>query len=165
MHPRLYTRDEWSEEDGEVLWWSFPIRQPPCVGEPDDVDPDHYTHFTTIPAPINPNRDILERSANVGYDVDRCSKNWREAAFAREWAQESEPRSGVNHGQGLAQNLFMRRIEGSYFLDRSEHVHKLTDHERRLLASAIQWLGTNCGMSFLETVLKKAGFKLEQVRR
>jgi hypothetical protein len=25
---------DWSEEDGDVLWWNFPITEPPYVGSP-----------------------------------------------------------------------------------------------------------------------------------
>ena len=28
---------EWSEEDGNVLWWQFPIGEPPYVGTPNDL--------------------------------------------------------------------------------------------------------------------------------
>lgn len=43
---------EWSEDDGDVMWWKFPIVEPPYVGSPiaDDF-PDYVTHFTKIPVP------------------------------------------------------------------------------------------------------------------
>ena len=47
---------EWHEDIGPVLWWSFPIREAPYVGTPNDVDgwPDHHTHWTPIPKPEPP---------------------------------------------------------------------------------------------------------------
>jgi hypothetical protein len=30
--------DAWTEEDGNVLWWVFPIREAPYVGTPLDSD-------------------------------------------------------------------------------------------------------------------------------
>jgi hypothetical protein len=29
---------EWHEDDGAVLWWAFPIVEPPYVGTPNDSD-------------------------------------------------------------------------------------------------------------------------------
>ncbi len=44
--------DEWHEDLGAVLWWRFPIVEPPYVGTPNDCDwPGYHTHFTPIPAP------------------------------------------------------------------------------------------------------------------
>ena len=41
--------DDWSEEDGPVLWWRFPVSEPPYVGTPLDSDwPGYHTHWTRI---------------------------------------------------------------------------------------------------------------------
>lgn len=64
---------EWTEEDGNVLWWRFPIEEPPYCGSPHDLGhtvelhtqdsaepriaarcsiggwPGGYTHWTRIP--------------------------------------------------------------------------------------------------------------------
>lgn len=47
--------DEWTEEDGPVLWWSFPVCEPPYVGDPlyDDF-PDGVTHWTKLLVPEEP---------------------------------------------------------------------------------------------------------------
>jgi len=43
---------EWREDIGNVLWWRFPIEEPPYVGSPLDTDwPGHHTHFTLLPVP------------------------------------------------------------------------------------------------------------------
>ncbi len=46
-------REEWSEaEDGVVLWWRFPIAEPPYAGTPlDDDFPDDVTHWTALVIP------------------------------------------------------------------------------------------------------------------
>lgn len=43
------TLDDWSEDDGPVLWWKLPVVEPPYVGNPlyDDF-PDYVTHWTPI---------------------------------------------------------------------------------------------------------------------
>lgn len=44
--------EQWSEEKGDVLWWKFPIEEPPYVGTPLDTDwTGNHTHYTPIPVP------------------------------------------------------------------------------------------------------------------
>ncbi|ADM70864.1 hypothetical protein GMA19_03057 [Paenibacillus polymyxa E681] len=45
--------DEWGEDHGAVLWWKFPIDEPPYCGTPLDADwPDYHTHWTPITIPV-----------------------------------------------------------------------------------------------------------------
>jgi len=47
--------DDWHEDYGDVLWWTFPIQEPPYCGSPLDVDwPDYHTHWTAIVVPVAP---------------------------------------------------------------------------------------------------------------
>lgn len=47
--------EEWDEDYGDCLWWSFPVEEPPYCGSPLDVDfPDYVTHFTQLILPISP---------------------------------------------------------------------------------------------------------------
>ena len=67
--PVVRPRSEWHEDTGPVLWWHFPIVEPPYCGTPndtdwpmdyaagDDGDPvevDYCTHWTSIPIPAKP---------------------------------------------------------------------------------------------------------------
>lgn len=65
---------EWHEDIGPVLWWKFPIDEPPYVGSPLDLGqtvevtiqayklmraevggwPGYHTHFTPIELPEEP---------------------------------------------------------------------------------------------------------------
>ena len=46
---------EWNEDFGDVLWWKFPIEEPPYVGSPlDEKWPGYHTHWTFIPVPHPP---------------------------------------------------------------------------------------------------------------
>lgn len=46
--------EEWHEDDGDCLWWFFPIGEPPYCGSPlDEYFPDYVTHFTRILTPLN----------------------------------------------------------------------------------------------------------------
>ncbi|NQX67963.1 hypothetical protein HQN90_17720 [Paenibacillus alba] len=52
--PRM--KDEWHEDYSDVLWWSFPIQEPPYCGTPLDADwPDYHTHWTPLVIPEQPN--------------------------------------------------------------------------------------------------------------
>ncbi len=45
--------DEWHEDDGDCLWWHFPIQEPPYCGTPNDMNfPDYVTHFTRLILPL-----------------------------------------------------------------------------------------------------------------
>lgn len=55
--------DEWHEDFGPVLWWKFPIEEPPYVGSPLDADwPDYHTHWTPIRCPEQPQIALKEPS-------------------------------------------------------------------------------------------------------
>jgi hypothetical protein len=46
-------RDAWHEEDGPVLWWKFPVVEPPYAGTPlDDDFPEYVTHWTRVQTPF-----------------------------------------------------------------------------------------------------------------
>ena len=48
--------EEWHEDYGDVLWWKFPIEEPPYVGSPLDCDwSGYHTHWTPIEVPEPPN--------------------------------------------------------------------------------------------------------------
>lgn len=47
--------DDWREDVGPVLWWRFPVEEPPYVGTPlDDSWPGYHTHWTELSVPEPP---------------------------------------------------------------------------------------------------------------
>ena len=47
--------EEWGEDYGDVLWWKFPIEEPPYVGSPlDEKWPAYHTHWMPIVIPQPP---------------------------------------------------------------------------------------------------------------
>lgn len=78
MGEQARLREEWTEEDGDVLWWRFPVEEPPYVGTPNDLGlatrvivanalhtpldtevcvggwPGYHTHWTPIAIPEAP---------------------------------------------------------------------------------------------------------------
>lgn len=52
---RVKPREEWHEDMGPVLWWSFPVEEPPYAGTPlDDDFPEYMTYWTPIVQPEPP---------------------------------------------------------------------------------------------------------------
>jgi hypothetical protein len=46
---------DWHEDTGPVLWWTFPVQEPPWSGQPTDDDWPHYhTHWTPLVIPEAP---------------------------------------------------------------------------------------------------------------
>lgn len=46
---------EYGDDYGTVLWWHFPVNEPPYVGQPSDDDwPGYHTHWTPIAVPVEP---------------------------------------------------------------------------------------------------------------
>ncbi|MEK3674624.1 hypothetical protein [Paenibacillus sp. FSL R10-2771] len=47
--------DDWHEDYGDVIWWTFPIQESPYCGSPLDMDwPGYHTHWTPIMIPAAP---------------------------------------------------------------------------------------------------------------
>lgn len=56
--------EEYHEDYGSVLWWKFPIEEPPVVGTQDSYDrygdpivKEYHTHWSPIPIPREPKRE------------------------------------------------------------------------------------------------------------
>jgi hypothetical protein len=47
---KVFTLEDWGEAEGCVLWWRFPVDEPPYVGDPTWSDwPGYHTHWTRLP--------------------------------------------------------------------------------------------------------------------
>ena len=45
--------EEWHEDYGDVLWWKFPVEEPPYCGTPLDASwIDYHTHWTPLIYPV-----------------------------------------------------------------------------------------------------------------
>lgn len=99
--------------------------------------------------------------ANIGLNPERVKYNEREKAFQEQWLKENEPISWINNGGGILQDLctnYNNEIES--WKRRSIIVN---NQERMIVATVIQWLGSNIGFSFLEESLKKCGYKITKI--
>lgn len=99
----------------------------------------------------NPNTGIRFERTLCQDSVGRLEKSLLEL-----WQRENENRVGVNFGNGLLQGLFCKRDDNGSM----EELHTVTNSERMVAASVVQWLGTNVGRCFLEQAFNAAGWTL-----
>lgn len=96
----------------------------------------------------------------------------REQVFAQAWEEENRPRRWLNWGMGILQDLMVtdrKAKKGDYSVPDSLAVFtslrvafKLSTRDRVIAATAIQWLGTNVGFSWLCEVLGKCGYEVRK---
>lgn len=85
-----------------------------------------------------------------------------EKALADLWEEQNRPNSALNYGLGLLQDLLVTGTSRAFsLLPRGEVLHRVTSDERRVVATVIQWLGTNCGRGFLYEAFRRAAWKIE----
>jgi hypothetical protein len=72
----------------------------------------------------------------------------RESAFFEQWLHEQSEESS------MSRQLF-----------ESWGIQDETVREVAIMASLIQWLGTNVGFAFLESALKRCGYRIERITR
>ena len=100
----------------------------------------------------------LFRVADEGFRHERIEFCDREKAFYETWKDDNDKRKNyyINNGQGILQDLFF---------DNGGIVHYIKPRERWIAATIIQWLGTNCGMSFLRKCLNKCGYDVVPIKK
>ena len=96
--------------------------------------------------------------SNRGYKFERTEYNPIEKAFYEQWLKENEPIAHINNGQGLLQDLFIERNADHPFS--RKWVTEINNRDRMIAATVIQWLGTNCGMAFLQDALKRIDYRI-----
>lgn len=106
---------------------------------------------------------ISTRHKNRGRFYDRTKHNPLEKALADGWEKENVRRPNVNLGQGILQDLFIER--GDHVALSNKLVHRITDDERMVAATVVQWLGTNCGRCFLEECLRECGYEITKNKK
>lgn len=83
---------------------------------------------------------------------DETPEDWKriEKALADEWAEWNDPKR--YGGMGILQDLML----GTYKLENPEEFDPwVSDRERKIVATIVQWMGTNVGRSFLAGVNKR----------
>lgn len=99
-----------------------------------------------------------------GFHANRLNPeagNPREVAFLEQWREEHE------HSDLLPQLVCLEPDNrpgsvGMYGFPPMRQARELTEHERRVVSTVIQWLGSNIGMSFIEASLHRFGMRIER---
>lgn len=98
-----------------------------------------------------------DRVRHVGKHARRytypCEQSSREQVLAEEWQKTNNPPSFLNGGIGTLEWLLCTD-------EKQRLVRELTPEEATAVASAIQWLGTNCGWCWLEDTVEKCGYRI-----
>lgn len=83
----------------------------------------------------------------------------REKIFADKWKQENDPPPFLNSGIGILTHLLCSRPAKFPSIPGGHEIYcHLTQEEATAAASAIQWLGSNCGWCWLEDCIRACGF-------
>jgi len=126
------------------------------------------------PSNISPN--------NVGVDWTRAVDDKTasgqinlEKIFMEEWDQENK--NNRFHGMAIAQFLMIIREKEAQLFNgpqqdypiqavpseyREVCIYNLSEREQRIIATIIQWLGTNVGFSFLNRCLRRANYTINE---
>jgi len=84
--------------------------------------------------------------------------NPRELSFAKIWEKENTECRFVNHGNGILQDLFVKKDNKNFTRYSYNLTTRITQRDRFIVATVIQWLGSNCGMGFLHKVFDDCGY-------
>lgn len=110
---------------------------------------------------------------HIGVQKKRLNEhNPREVAFCEAWQYENNKQQNSFRLQDLMIEVSDEGREGFYkrrssVLNRGfEYVkihHEITQRDAEIVATVIQWLGSNVGMSFLGAALKRCGKKIVNI--
>lgn len=113
-----------------------------------------------LPLSLAPPKSVSHRSL----DFRRRTTNVREDMFGRLWEHENVARRGISYGYGILQDLmFERRGLGGGPFDNAKCRAIIRNREAAIVATVVQWLGTNVGWCFLERALAMCGKRIVDV--
>ena len=99
-------------------------------------------------------------SINRGWRYSRIEHNPREKAFADQWEKENVPIRGMNYGHGILQDLFFCGDPYWNPMRMRRCTKRISNRERMIVATIVQWLGSNIGWAFLQDALKQCGYEI-----
>jgi hypothetical protein len=83
-----------------------------------------------------------------------------EKAFADAWEKENKEQPGVNYGMGILQDLMVVPSKNWGIFGWHKMRANITPEKAQIVATVIQWLGTNVGFCWLEKTLNDAGYQV-----
>ena len=113
---------------------------------------------------------------HTGIHKRRLNKhNPREVAFSEAWKEENK-NIFRSDGTFLLQKLmfdFSNEPKEGFYAEGSilfkegviykKIIHEITQRDAEIVATVIQWLGSNCGLSFLDKALKMCNKKIVDI--
>lgn len=87
-----------------------------------------------------------------------------EKVFADSWEEENVPEPCFGFGYGILQDLFCEG-ELPFNLLQGRATHIINPRERMIVATVIQWLGSNVGFCWLQETLKKGGYEVKRIKK
>jgi hypothetical protein len=147
--PLVLTDAEWEEIRSALEW--------------QDERPAAQTALAKIRKLLRP--DLV----HVGLSADRIQhpSGYREKAFAEAWQRANE-RKGL-HSEGVLQGLMYVTQASEVWMGhpanrRGHYAEVITQRDARIVATVVQWLGTNVGWCWLEDAVKACGYELKPTR-
>jgi hypothetical protein len=119
-----------------------------------------YLSNDEIDAVIRVSNKAKIESEHIGIRPERCQHNDREAAFQKHWLKENLIQPGINSGLGTLQGLFIENTDINRPMTSGKAVEEISKRDRMIVATVIQWLGSNCGFCFLQETLSDCGYKI-----
>lgn len=126
----------------------------------DEDNPRHYDEHELEEIMFYANR-AGQIDENIGYRSERCEHNEAEKVFQEHWQKENIPLSWLNFGYGVLQDLFIE-TKGPF---QNKMIVEINKRDRMIVATVIQWFGSNCGWCFLEEVFKKLGYRITKIEK
>src|ERR1035437_1932254 len=98
-----------------------------------------------------------------GYWLERTKweRGDREKIFYKQWKKENIANPGINQGHGILQDLFC--IPAKSIFKTGGLKVLINKRDRYIVATVIQWLGTNVGWCWLEETLRKCGYRITKI--
>lgn len=100
------------------------------------------------------------------YERTKHQASKLEKALAELWEERNSLPQGVGFGHGILQDLFIdyhlySSLSDKFGMARVEIHHEITHQERMVVATVVQWLGSDCGQVLLRDACSRAGMKYE----
>lgn len=136
-----------------------------------DEDQDEETRTTRWEIQCFHDEYFINEPINQGLSrhriADGVPEDWRlfEKAFADEWERINREEGGMRNGLGHLQSRVCADCNSKDYppppeFQQAVYGEYITQRERILVAEIVQWMGTNCGRSFLHEVNQRTGGKL-----
>lgn len=107
----------------------------------------------------------MKRIRHVGLHHERLLKkqnNPRERAFAKAWSREA--RETLQALMLVGSAPLTEHPALTAIMNRRRTAYVIDARDAEIVATVIQWLGSNCGMAFLSEALRECGYQIKEIK-